>query len=105
MPLGLEPQALTHLLKGGFHLPALHKPSNDSLRPGAELGAQQGLCLELFSRIADQHPAQRHGGKSRAVQSAVPEAISTVRSSAPYQLVTVVGSQVVAGSSAIIERF
>jgi hypothetical protein len=52
MPLGLEPYALTDLLKRGFYLPAPHKPGDDLPRGGAKVGAQQSLGVEfLLSRI------------------------------------------------------
>ncbi len=62
LPLRLEAQALSHLLKSGLHLPASYEPGDDQLWGGIEVGTEQGLSLELFFRIADQNPAQRNGG-------------------------------------------
>src|SRR5215212_6441942 len=67
LPLGLQAQALTNCLKRGLHLPASHEPRNDLSRIGREVSAQQGLALEIPLRVADQHPADGHGGKPRGV--------------------------------------
>ena len=53
MPLGFKPQALTHFLEGGFHLPAPYEPQDDLFGLRLEIGAKQSLGLELFLRIAD----------------------------------------------------
>ncbi len=37
--LGFEPEALTHLLESGLHLPAPDEPRDDLLRFGGEVGA------------------------------------------------------------------
>src|SRR3712207_4446297 len=67
MPLRLEPQALTNLLESSLHLPASDKPRDYPPRIGMEVGAQESLGGELFLRVSDQHPAQRHSGQARAV--------------------------------------
>jgi hypothetical protein len=91
LPLSLEPQALAHLLKGGFHLPSPDEPRDDLLRLGSKVSAQQGLGFELALRVANQYPTQGHGGQTRALyQMALSETISTVRSTLPYQLATVI---------------
>jgi hypothetical protein len=78
LPLRFEPQALTHLLKGGFHLPAPYKPRDDPLGIGAEIGAKERLSSELSLRITDQDPAHRHGRQARGVpKRAVLETTST----------------------------
>ena len=106
MPLCLEAQALAHFLESGLHLPASYEPRDDPLGLRIEIGAKESLGLELFFRIADQNPAQRHHGQPRALyQSAVSETTSTVHSPLPYQLVTVMGIQAVFGSSATTKRF
>ena len=88
-----------------LHLPASHKPGDDLLRLGSEVGAQQSLSLELLLRVADQDPTQGHGGQTRAVPERRPETISMVRLLLPYQLLSVTGAQSVVGSSARTERF
>jgi len=66
---------------------------------------QKSLGFELFLRIADQHPAHRHGEQARGVpHTAVSEETSTMRSPLPYQLANVVSCQTVSGSSATTER-
>jgi hypothetical protein len=67
LPLRLESQPLTHLLKGGFHLPAPYEPRDDPLGIGAEIGAKERLSPELSFRITDQNSTQRHGRQARAV--------------------------------------
>src|ERR671911_114516 len=72
LALGLEAKALADLLEGSLHLPASHKPGDDLLRLGSEVGAQQSLSLELLLRVADQDPTQGHGGQTRAVPERCP---------------------------------
>jgi hypothetical protein len=67
MPLRLKSQALTYFLKGGLHLEAPHKPTNDQLWIGCEVGTKEGLGFKLLLWISDQHPTQRHGGQACAV--------------------------------------
>src|SRR5215211_2902478 len=95
---------LTHLLEGHFQLPAHHKPTEDLLRIGIEVGTQQCLGFELSFRITDE--TQRTGTANKPVEyhTAVLEAISIIRSPLPYQLVIVAGFQRVFGASATSER-
>ena len=67
LSLCLESQMPTHLLEGYFQLPAHHKPTEDLLWIGIEVGTQKGLGFELFLRIAHQDPAQGYGEQARAV--------------------------------------
>jgi hypothetical protein len=67
MSLSLKSQALAYLLKGGFHLPAPHKPRDDPLWVGTKIGAKECLGPELCLGVSDQDPTQRHGRQSRAV--------------------------------------
>src|SRR5215207_6462408 len=67
MPLRLKAQTLAHFLEGRLHLPASNKPRDDLPRLGVEVGAQQGLGLELLLRVSDQHPTQRYGRQAGAV--------------------------------------
>jgi hypothetical protein len=46
-----------HLLEGYFQLPAHHKPTEDLLWIGIEVGTQEGLCLEISVRIAHHNLA------------------------------------------------
>jgi hypothetical protein len=61
----------------------------------------------FFSSCGSRISTQRNGpaGKPVEYQIAVVETISTTRSVPPYQLLTVMGIQVVFGSSTIAERF
>jgi hypothetical protein len=106
MPLGLKAQALAYFLEGCLHLPTSHEPTDDPLRVGAEIGAKERLSSEP-SACGSRIRTQRKGTAGNPVlcQTAVSETISTVRSSLPYQLATVMGLQTVAGSSATTERF
>src|SRR5215217_2453079 len=104
MPLSLEAQALAHLLKSGLHLPAPHEPGDDPLGVCVEIGAQQGLSLEVLSGSRIRTQRNGTGGSPVLYQSAVAEATSTVRSFPLYQSETVMDVQVVAGSSATAER-
>ena len=94
----------TRLLEGGLQLPAHDEPGEDLLRIGFKVGTEKGLGFELPLRVARQ--TQRTGTANKPVlyQTAVAEAISTMRSPLPYQLAIVAGFQTVLGSSATIER-
>src|SRR5918994_1538671 len=95
----------THLLEGYFQLPAHHKPGEDLLRIGSEVGTQESLWV-LNSPRRSRTKTQRRGTANKPVeyQTAVSEAISTSRSLSPYQLAIVVVFQTVARSSATSER-
>ena len=57
----------TRFLERNLYLPALHEAFQDERRRGLWVSAQQGLGLELFERIADQHPAKRDDGHAGVV--------------------------------------
>src|SRR3954464_15643991 len=104
MPLSLEPQALTHLLKSGLHLPAPHEPGDDPRRVCVEIGAQQGLSFELLLGIADQDPTQRNRRQPRAVPDRRGRSHLDRALLPPYQSAIVMDVQAMAGSSTTAER-
>src|SRR5215212_11437427 len=67
LALCLKSQMPTHLLEGYFQLPAHHKPTDDLLWIGIEVGTKEGLGFELSLRVSDKDPAQGYGEQARAV--------------------------------------
>jgi hypothetical protein len=104
LTLRLESQMPPHLLEGYLELPTRDEPREDLLRIGVEVGAEEGLGLELSPWVWIN--TQRTGTANKPVEyhTAVSEVISTMRSVSPYQLASVVGFQTVVGSSATSER-
>jgi hypothetical protein len=97
LALGFDAEMGTVFLEGDLERPAGDEPLEDIDRSGAKIGAEEGLRRELAARIADQQPADRHGGKPLWYQTAVPVAISTRRLVRPYQRGTVWRCQMVLG--------
>ncbi len=56
-----------HLLEGDLHLPALQVGGEDGGRGPVGVGAEQGLGLPASARVAQEQPAQGHGGLARVV--------------------------------------
>ena len=104
IPLSFKSQASTYFLKGGLHPPASHKPGDDLLRVGTKIGAKERLGSELSFGVLDQLGRKGTAGKPVLCQTAVSDTVSTVRSSLPYQLVSVMAVQTVKKSSATTER-
>ena len=61
LALRLDPQMGPHFVERDLQLPAHDEPLQDLHRIGGQIGAQQGLRLELTFRITDQHPADGQG--------------------------------------------
>ena len=93
------------LLEGHLQLPAHHVPTHYPLRIGVESVHSRawGSNPPSGSRISTQRMGT--AGKPVEYHTAVSEAISTVRSSLPYQLAISVGFQTVFGSSATTESW
>ena len=60
LPLGLDAQVVAHLAEGDFELPSLDEPADDLQRLLRQVGAEQGLRVEVPAGVAQQHPADRH---------------------------------------------
>ena len=54
-------------LKRDFDLPATHEPGKYVARMSVEIGCEECLRIELACGIADQEPADRHGGHAAAI--------------------------------------
>jgi hypothetical protein len=57
LALGLDAEMFAGLLEGGRHGPAVDIPSEDVLRLGVKVGAQEGLRLAGAGGVAHQNPS------------------------------------------------
>ena len=62
LALRFDPEVVAHLAERGLHLPALDEPAQHLHGVLNQISAEQGLCVELAERVADQHPPDRHDG-------------------------------------------
>ena len=67
LALGFDAEMGAGFLEGDLELPARDEPLEDIDGSGVEIGAEEGLRLELAERIADQQPANRHRGQPGVV--------------------------------------
>src|SRR5712691_6451786 len=56
-----------HFLEGDFDLPTTDEPGEYVARMSVEIGCQECLRIEIACGIADQEPADRHGGHAAAI--------------------------------------
>ena len=61
LTLSLHAEVSADFVERDFHLPTLWKPFHDLLGGNGEIGAQQGLGLELLPWVADDDPTNGHG--------------------------------------------
>src|SRR3954462_5176683 len=60
LPLGFHAGVTPSLFEGGLDSPAANEPAQDVDRRGLLVGAEEGLRLLLATRVAHQHPTDRH---------------------------------------------
>ena len=65
--LGLDAKVGADRAEGDLQLPAQDEPGDDRERIRGEVGAQQGLCGERATRVADEHPANGDGWQAGVV--------------------------------------
>ena len=67
LALCLAAEVGADLVERDFRLPAQHEPRDDLLRGRSEVGAEQGLGGEHAAGVADEDPANGHGGLAAVV--------------------------------------